>query len=67
MEIYDFYIKIISIQYHKKRYDFSKIYILTISNHIFFAKLNENNFYIKIVGLDEIYNLLVLSFCIQSH
>ena len=34
-------------------------------NHIksyFFAKLNENNFYIKIIDLDEIYNFLVLSF-----
>ena len=34
-------------------------------NHIksyFFAKLNENKFYMKIIDLDEIYNFLVLSF-----
>ena len=36
--------------------------ILIISNHIFFAELNENNFYMKIIDLDEIYNFLVLSF-----
>ena len=36
-------------------------YILTISNHIFFVKLNEN---IKIVDLHEVYNFLVLSFFI---
>jgi len=37
-------------------------YILIIPNHIFFVKLNENNFYMKIVDLDKIYNFLVLSF-----
>ena len=34
-------------------------------NHIksyFFVELNENNFYIKIIDLDEIYNFLILSF-----
>ena len=34
-------------------------------NHIksyFFAKLNEDNFYIKIIDLDEIYNFLILGF-----
>ena len=29
---------------------------------IFFAELNEDNFYMKIIDLDEIYNFLVLSF-----
>jgi hypothetical protein len=33
---------------------------------MFFAKVNENNFYIKIVDLDEIYDFLVLSFFIWS-
>jgi len=37
-------------------------YILTILKYIFFEKLNKNNFYIKIVDLDEVYNFLVLSF-----
>jgi hypothetical protein len=32
--------------------------------HIFFVILNENNFYIKIIDPDEIYNFLVLSFSI---
>jgi len=32
----------------------------------FFAELNEDNFYMKIIDLDEIYNLLVLSFFILS-
>ena len=34
-------------------------------NHIksyFFAELNKNNFYMKIIDLDEIYNFLILSF-----
>ena len=34
-------------------------------NHIksyFFVQLNENNFYMKIIDLNEIYNFLVLSF-----
>ena len=31
----------------------------------FFAKLNENNFYMKIIDLDEIYNFLVLSFLFE--
>ena len=38
-------------------------------NHIksyFFAELNEDNFYMKIIDLDEIYNFLVLSFFIWS-
>jgi hypothetical protein len=61
--IYNFYIKIIFIQYRKKDIFFLR-YILTISKHIFFVKLNENNFYSKIVDLDEIYNFLVLSFFI---
>ena len=30
----------------------------------FFAKLNEDNFYMKIIDLDEIYNFLVLRFFI---
>ena len=30
----------------------------------FFAELNENQFYMKIIDLDEIYNFLVLSFFI---
>ena len=37
-------------------------------NHMkscFFAKLNEDNFYIKIIDLDEIYNFLVLSFSFE--
>ena len=37
-------------------------------NHIksyFFAELNEDNFYIKIIDLDEIYNFLVLSFSFE--
>jgi len=50
----------------QKRYNFSKIYINHIKTYIFFAKLNENNFYIKIVDLDEIYNFLVLRFFIWS-
>ena len=35
-------------------------------NHIksFFAELNEDNFYMKNIDLDEIYNFLVLSFFI---
>ena len=40
------------------------IFLLYI-NHIksyFFAELNENNFYIKNLDLDEIYNFLILSF-----
>jgi len=40
-------------------------YILTISKHIFFEKLNENNFYMKIVDLDEIYSFLILSFLFE--
>ena len=32
----------------------------------FFAESNEDNFYIKIIDLDEIYNFLVLSFFIWS-
>ena len=35
-------------------------------NHIFFVKLNENNFYMKIIDLDEIYNFLVLSFSFEA-
>ena len=34
-------------------------------NHIksyFFVELNEDNFYMKIIDLDEIYNFIVLSF-----
>jgi len=61
--IYNFYIKIFSFNNAKKMYIFLR-YILIISKHIFFVKLNENNFYIKIVDLDEIYNFLVLSFFI---
>ena len=34
-------------------------------NHIFFAELNEDNFYIKIIDLGEIYNFLVLSFSFE--
>ena len=37
-------------------------------NHIksyFFAELNEDNFYIKIIDLDKIYNFLVLSFSFE--
>ena len=37
-------------------------------NHIksyFFAELNEDNFYMKIIDLDEIYNFLVLSFSFE--
>ena len=37
-------------------------------NHIksyFFAELNKNNFYMKIIDLDEIYNFLVLSFSFE--
>ena len=37
-------------------------------NHIksyFFTELNEDNFYIKIIDLDEIYNFLVLSFSFE--
>ena len=63
MGIYNFYIKIFSFNNAKKMYIFLR-YILIISKHIFFVKLNENNFYIKIVDLDEIYNFLVLSFFI---
>ena len=36
-------------------------------NHIksyLFVELNEDNFYMKIIDLDEIYNFLVLSFFI---
>ena len=41
--------------------NFSKIYINHIKSYLF-AELNENNFYMKIVDLDQIYNFLVLSF-----
>ena len=37
-------------------------------NHIksyFFVKLNENNFYMKIIDLDEIYNFLVWVFSFE--
>ena len=37
-------------------------------NHIksyFFTELNEDNFYMKIIDLDEIYNFLVLSFLFE--
>ena len=37
-------------------------------NHInlyFFAELNEDNFYMKIIDLDEIYNFLLLSFSFE--
>ena len=37
-------------------------------NHIksyFFAELNEDNFYMKIIDLDEIYNFLILSFSFE--
>ena len=45
------------------------IVFLRYINHIksyFFAELNENNFYMKIIDLDEMYNFLVLSFFIWS-
>ena len=35
-------------------------------NHIvFFAKLNKNIFYMKIIDLDDIYNFLVLNFSFE--
>ena len=37
-------------------------YINHIKLDFFFAKLNKDNFYMKIIDLDEIYNFLVLSF-----
>jgi hypothetical protein len=51
VEIYNFHIKIIFIQYRKKDTIFLR-HILTISKHIFFAKLNENKIYMKIVDLN---------------
>ena len=44
-------------------------YVIIFFEHLksyFFAELNEDNFYMKIIDLDEIYNFLVLSFFIRS-
>jgi hypothetical protein len=47
----------------QKIYDFSKIYINHIKSYLL-LKINKNNFYIKIIDLNEIYKFLVSSFFI---
>ena len=49
----------------QKKYDL--IWLIYLKKIIsFFTELNENNFYMKIIDLDEIYNFLILSFFIWS-